>query len=103
MRNAGGSTRTISTVTSSGPIDGHPTPRRGETASHAEPGPRLDLDHGIRWKAGDADGRTGRPHVAHLLGVDGVERGELAHVGEEHERLGDLRDLGAVLREQGAD
>src|SRR4029079_3290416 len=65
--------------------------------------PRLDLDLCPERKRRDLDRGARRLVVAEGLGVDGVDHGEVAEVGDEHRRLGHVRELRSAVPEDGGD
>ena len=63
---------------SSSPVRG----KRMESASSSQ-GNGIDLDPDIPWKPGRLDGGTGGSRRAKRLGIDGIDRAEVAQIGEE--------------------
>ena len=66
-------------------------------------GPDFYLDLGAAGERGDLDGRAGGLVIAERLGVDGVDRGELPDVGDEHRRLGDVGEARAAVAQHRGD
>jgi hypothetical protein len=63
----------------------------------------LDLDEGTEGEGGDLNGGTSGFVVAESLGVEGIDFGEIGHVGEKDGGFDDGRESEALGGEEGGD